>query len=73
MKLISITLLFIFLYSILFLRIGCCKLRVHILKAGPTGRAVKGVGLQLLAYFVVGSHPAGCMAVCVFQVLFVVR
>ena len=71
MKIISITLLFLFVYNI-FLRIGC-KLRVYILKAGPTGRAVKGIVLRSLAYFVVGSHSVGCLAVCVFRVLFVVR
>ena len=53
-KIISIILLFLFVYSILFLRICCCKLRVHVLKAGPTRHSFKGIGLQPLAYFVVG-------------------
>ena len=64
-KIIPITLLFLFVYtySLLFLRICCCKLRVYVLKAGPPGRSVKGIGLRPFACFVVGSHPAGCVDV----------
>jgi len=53
-KIISKVLLFLFVYSILFLHICCCKLRAYVLKAGHTGRSVKGIGLQPLAHFVVG-------------------
>jgi hypothetical protein len=58
---------FYFLYSILFLRIGCCKLRVNILKAGPTGRAVKGVGRSaatlLLCCGFASRRVCGCLCI----------